>query len=194
MYKVFLNENVINLTSEIQFGSNITVLPLKETSINDVISKVKKHKKIYLYHHNSLKLISNFKKKIKVVKAGGGVVTNSKDEILFIFRRNKWDLPKGKMDKGETIENTAVREVEEETGVKNLVISSFFKDTYHIFKKDSKYFLKQTSWFNMNSNYDGELHPELNEGISKVVWKSRSKIKKIKNTFPNIKLLLKKLI
>ena len=147
-----------------------------------------------MYHHNSLKLISNFKKKIKVVKAGGGVVTNSKDEILFIFRRNKWDLPKGKMDKGETIENTAVREVEEETGVKNLVISSFFKDTYHIFKKDSNYFLKQTSWFNMSSNYDGELHPELNEGISKVVWKSRSKIKKIKNTFPNIKLLLKKLI
>ena len=194
MYKVFLNENVINLTSEIQFGSNITVLPLKETSIDDVISKVKKRKKIYLYHHNSLKLISNFKKKIKVVKAGGGVVTNSKDEILFIFRRNKWDLPKGKMDKGETIENTAVREVEEETGVKNLVVSSFFKDTYHIFKKDSKYFLKQTSWFNMSSNYDGELHPELNEGISKVVWKSRSKIKKIKNTFPNIKLLLKKLI
>ena len=83
---------------------------------------------------------------------------------------------------------------EEETGVKNLVISSFFKDTYHIFKKDSKYFLKQTSWFKMSSNYDGELHPELNEGISKVVWKSRSKIKKIKNTFPNIKLLLKKLI
>ena len=81
MYKVFLNQNVIILTSEIQLGSNITVLPLKKTSIGKIISNVKKHKKIYLYHHNSKKLISRFKKKIKVVKAGGGIVTNFKKEL-----------------------------------------------------------------------------------------------------------------
>ena len=63
MYKVFLNQNVIILTCEIQLGSNITFLPLKKTSLSDIISKVKKHKKIYLYHHNSKKLISRFKKK-----------------------------------------------------------------------------------------------------------------------------------
>ena len=190
MYKVFLNQNVIILTSEIQLGSNITVLPLKKTSIGKIISNVKKHKKIYLYHHNSKKLISRFKKKIKVVKAGGGIVTNFKKETLFIFRRNKWDLPKGKMDQGESIEKTAIREVEEETGIQNLVISSFFMDTYHIFKKENKYFLKETSWFNMKSDYEGDLNPELSEGITKAVWKSKEKIKKIKNTFPNIKLLL----
>tara|TARA_B100000767_G_scaffold275538_1_gene313146 strand:- start:3512 stop:4090 length:579 start_codon:yes stop_codon:yes gene_type:complete len=190
MYKVFLNQNVIILTSEIQLGSNITVLPLKKTSIRNIISNVKKHKKIYLYHHNSKKLISRFKKKIKVVKAGGGIVTNFKEETLFIFRRNKWDLPKGKMDQGESIEKTAIREVEEETGIQNLVISSFFMDTYHIFKKENKYFLKETSWFNMKSDYEGDLNPELSEGITKAVWKSKEKIKKIKNTFPNIKLLI----
>ena len=190
MYKVFLNQNVIILTSEIQLGSNITVLPLKKTSIGNIISNVKKHKKIYLYHHNSKKLISRFKKKIKVVKAGGGIVTNFKKETLFIFRRNKWDLPKGKMDQGESIEKTAIREVEEETGIQNLVISSFFMDTYHILKKEKKYFLKETSWFNMKSDYEGDLNPELSEGITKAVWKSKEKIKKIKNTFPNIKLLL----
>lgn len=191
MYKVFLNQNVIILTSEIQLGSNITVLPLKKTSLSDIISKVKKHKKVYLYHHNSKKLVSKFKKKIKVVKAGGGIVTNSKQETLFIFRRNKWDLPKGKMDDGESIEYTAVREVQEETGIKNLAISSFFMNTYHIFKKENKYFLKETSWFNMKSDYDGELYPELSEGITKVVWKNKADTKKIKNTFPNIKLLIK---
>ena len=190
MYKVFLNKNVIILTNEIPLDSDITLLPLKKTSLSDIISKVKKHKKIYLYHHNSKKLISRFKKKIKVVKAGGGIVTNFKKETLFIFRRNKWDLPKGKMDHGESIEKTAIREVEEETGIQNLVISSFFMDTYHIFKKENKYFLKETSWFNMKSDYEGDLNPELSEGITKAVWKSKEKIKKIKNTFPNIKLLL----
>ena len=63
-------------------------------------------------------------------------------------------------------------------------------DTYHIFKKGSKFFLKETSWFNMKSDYKGELIPEFNEGITKVVWKSKEKIKKIKKTFPNIKLLI----
>jgi 8-oxo-dGTP pyrophosphatase MutT (NUDIX family) len=190
MYKVFLNKNVIILTNEIPLDSNITLLPLKKTSLSDIISKVKKHKKIYLYHHNSKKLISRFKKKIKVIKAAGGIVTNSNKETLFIFRRNKWDLPKGKMDNDESIERTAIREVQEETGIKDLVISSYFMDTYHIFKKGSKFFLKETSWFNMKSDYKGELIPEFNEGITKVVWKSKEKIEKIKKTFPNIKLLI----
>ena len=190
MYKVFLNKNVIIVTSEIQSGSDIKVFPLKKTPLSDIILKVKKHKKIYLYHHNSKKLISRFKKKIKVIKAAGGIVTNSNKETLFIFRRNKWDLPKGKKDNGESIEETAIREVEEETGIKDLVISSYFMDTYHIFKKGSLFFLKETSWFNMKSDYKGELIPEFNEGITKVVWKSKEKIKKIKKTFPNIKLLI----
>lgn len=190
MYKVFVNENVILLTSQIPFGSKINLFDLKKISINDIISNVKKHKKIFLYHKNSEKLISIFKKKIKVISAGGGIVKNSFDETLFIFRRNKWDLPKGKKDKGETIDVTALREVREETGIVDLKIIDFRTITYHIFKKNSEYCLKETTWYEMTSNFDGEFVPEIKEDITKVVWKNAKKIKKLKNTFPNIKLLL----
>lgn len=190
MYKVFINQNVIVLTNKVQFGTKITVLPLKETSLDDIIKKLKKRKTIFLYHHNPNKLISHFKKKLKLVRAGGGIVKNHKDETLFIYRRDKWDLPKGKMDKGESIEETALREVEEETGVKNLIIIDLFKHTYHIFKKGNKHYLKETTWFNMKTDYDDILKPEFKEEITKVIWKSKKQIKEIKNTYPNIKLLL----
>ena len=190
MYKVFVNENVILLTSQIPFGSKINLYDLKKTSLADIISNVKKHKKIFLFHKNSEKLISSFKKKIKVISAAGGIVKNSFDETLFIYRRNKWDLPKGKKDKGETIDLTALREVKEETGIGNLKIIDFRMKTYHIFKKNNEYCLKETTWYNMISDFDGKFVPEIKEDITKVVWKNESKIQKIKNTFPNIKLLL----
>ncbi len=190
MYKVFVNENVILLTSEIPFGSKINLFDLKKISLKEIISNVKKHKKIFLFHKNSEKLISSFKKKIKVISAGGGIVKNSFDETLFIYRRNKWDLPKGKKDKGETIDLTALREVKEETGIGNLKIIDFRMKTYHIFKKNNEYCLKETTWYNMISDFDGKFVPEIKEDITKVVWKNESKIQKIKNTFPNIKLLL----
>ena len=190
MYKVFINQDVIILTSEIPFGKKINLYDLKKKSLDEIISLVKKHHKIFLFHKNSEKLVSTFQKKIKVVKAGGGIVKNTNDETLFIYRRNKWDLPKGKMDKGETIDQTALREVKEETGIKNLSIIDFKMNTYHVFKKGKEYRLKETSWFNMLSTHVGSFSPESKEGITKVVWKSNKKIKKIKNTFPNIKLLL----
>ena len=190
MYKVFVNENVIILTNKIPFGSKINLFDLKKISLIDIVSNVKKHKKIFLFHKNSEKLILNFKKKIKVIFAAGGIVKNNLDETLFIYRRNKWDLPKGKIDKGETIDQTALREVKEETGIVDLKIVDFRTKTYHIFKKNNEYCLKETTWYNMVSNFDGEFIPELKEDITKVVWKNDKKIKKIKNTFPNIKLLL----
>ena len=173
MYKVFVNQDEIILTGKVPFGDKISIYDLKKISILEIVKLVKKQKRIFLFHKNPKKLISTFAKKIKIVKAGGGVVKNKKDEILFIYRRNKWDLPKGKMDKGETIKDTALREVMEETGIDSLKIIDFKMITYHIFKKDKKFRLKETHWFNMKSNYDGEFNPESSEGITKVVWKTK---------------------
>ena len=146
---------------------------------------------MYLYHEKKKELLSIFKKKLPLVIAGGGLVLNKKSRILFIFRNGKWDLAKGKLDKGETIEEAAVREVEEETGVKKLKVDKFLQKTYHIFKRNGTFKLKETHWFLMHTNYDGQLSPQCDEGIEIVEWKKESEIKKaLKNSYQNIKLVI----
>ena len=111
--------------------------------------------------------------------------------MLFIFRRGKWDLPKGKSDIGETNKQTALREVTEETGIKELVIKNFFKTTFHLVRNNGKYFLKETRWFLMYSNYQGKLDPQVEEGIKSVKWKNIKQINNIKEkTFKNISIIL----
>ena len=190
MYKVFVNQSLVVLTSQIPFGSKINIYSLREISIGEIIIKVKKYKKIFLYHKKLKKLLPLFFEKIKVIKAGGGIVKNSLNQILFIYRRNKWDLPKGKMDAGESIDQTAIREVLEETGAKGLEIINLNAVTYHVFKNDNKFFLKETTWYNMKANNSSNLIPEEKEGITKVVWKNKAEILNKKNIYPNIKLLL----
>ena len=136
------------------------------------------------------KILKLFMHKIPVVVAGGGFVINKKGKVLFIYRNGKWDLPKGKVDKGESIERAAMREVEEETGVKNLKIERFLHTTFHIFKRNGEYRLKQTHWFIMSTDYKGKLVPEKSEGIKRVKWKGPKKTKKaLKNSYHNIKIL-----
>ena len=89
-------------------------------------------------------ILNMFKKKYPEIIAAGGKVINNKSEILFIYRNKKWDLPKGKAEKNEIISETALREVEEETGIKNLSIIKPLDKTHHIFKRDGKNYLKST--------------------------------------------------
>jgi 8-oxo-dGTP pyrophosphatase MutT (NUDIX family) len=125
-----------------------------------------------------------------VQKAGGGLVYNKKNEVLFIFRNGKWDLPKGGIEKGEEIEYTALREVEEETGVNKLVITDKLQKTYHIFKRNGRYKLKITHWFEMRTSFEGTPIGQLEEGIEKVAWLSANEIQEaLKNSYENIKLL-----
>ena len=121
------------------------------------------------------------------------VILNKNNEILAVSRKDNHEdfgLPGGKVDPEDlTLLDAIQREVKEETGIVNLEIIDFNQITFHIFKKAKKYRLKETHWYNMRSDFDGEFKPELSEGISKVKWKRRNKIENITNTFQNIKLL-----
>jgi len=167
-------------------------MPIKKTNLQKVFKKVEsgKLKNLNLYHKKEDKLLKHLKKKLKTVIAGGGLVINKKGEILFIHRKGKWDLPKGKTEKNETIEESAVREVIEETQVKDLIVKKLIQPTYHIIKTRDTYKLKETFWFEMHTSYTGELKPETSESIDQAVWKDLDGTKSaLLDTYENIKLL-----
>lgn len=192
MYKVFVNELPLILTNKLSETVDGKYYPLNDDSINEAIKALKKKKlpEAYIYHPNHEEILKKFTKRIPLTVAAGGVVTNPKGKVLFIYRNDKWDLPKGKLDKGESIEDCAIREVMEETGVKGLRIENFLKTTYHIYKNSGTYTLKEVHWFAMRTEYSGKLKPEKKEGIVKVKWKGPKKIQKaLQNSYTNIKIL-----
>ncbi|MBZ9788067.1 NUDIX hydrolase [Psychroflexus sp. CAK57W] len=195
MYKVFVNDVPIILSTQENIGSNYTNIPIKKAKLKKLIRQIESGDLIYLnlYHKKEHKLLKHLKRKLKVIVAGGGLVYNSKNEILFIYRNKKWDLPKGKAEKNENIEETALREVEEETHVRGLEIVSFLQTTYHIINRNDKYKLKETHWYEMKTDFEGELIPELSEGIKKAKWKNFEKTQKaLIKSYANIKLLFPK--
>ncbi|MFD2516613.1 NUDIX hydrolase [Salinimicrobium flavum] len=192
MYKVFVNDIPIILSTEKDLGEKYTSIPIKEVKFKRIIKKINKGKLLYinLYHPKKEKLLKHLFKKLPVVTAGGGMVFNPEKEVLFIYRNGRWDLPKGKIEKDESLEEGAIREVEEETGVKGLKVDKFLQKTYHVFQRKGKYKLKVTYWFQMSTDYTGELVPEEKEGIMKVKWKDVVKAQKaLKKSYANIKLL-----
>lgn len=193
MYRVFVNDKPILLTTEISEETNFKNYLLDTVNIEKVIKELNTTdlEAVRLIHKNPDKLLKKFLKKLPNVIAGGGKVYNEQGDILFIFRNNKWDLPKGKAESKESIEETSVREVEEETGVKDLEIVKPLDITYHIFKRHGKYKIKVTHWFEMKTTYSGELEPQENEGITKVEWLNAAEsANALNNSYANIKLLV----
>ena len=153
MYKVFVNDKPLFLTNEIFKETDFQLFLLESVDIKQLIVKMFQNKiqKAYLFYPNEKEIMKKLKTKIPANKAGGGLVYNKNGDVLFIFRGGKWDLPKGGIEKGEEIEDTALREVEEETGVKGLKITRKLSKTYHIFKRNGRYKLKITHWFEMKT-------------------------------------------
>ena len=151
--------------------------------------------KYKVYINNKQKIITDnwelFCSKYNFIEASGGVVYNHDKQILMIYRHGKWDLPKGKIEIGESPESCAIREVEEECGVYNLNILGKLNNTYHTYSVDKIQFLKQTYWFRMKTDFSGELIPQKEEGIDRVCWVDKDEVTdKLKNSFENIKQLL----
>lgn len=111
-----------------------------------------------------------FKSLFSLIEAGGGVVRSPQDEVLMIYRNGRWDLPKGKLETGESIRECALREVEEECGITGLELGDLIVHTYHIYELQGEWLLKCTAWFGMSHPAVGELTPQIEEGITEIRW------------------------
>lgn len=193
MYTVYVGDKPIILTSKIEKETNFKSYLLKSVNIGKVIKFLNNTdlEAVHLIHKNEDKLLKKFLKLLPNVVAGGGKAYNYKNEILFIYRNDKWDLPKGKTEGKESIEETAIREVEEETGVEGLKIVKPLPTTYHIFKRNGKHKIKVTYWFEMRTDFKGKLSPQENEGITKVEWlDAKASQKALENSYANIRVLV----
>lgn len=139
------------------------------------------------YHTDLDKLKEAFFKKFTLIKAGGGLVTNDREEVLLIFRRGKWDLPKGKLDPDETMEECALREVREETGLKEITLLAPLVKTFHTYHQGTRFILKESHWYTMKVTGDQILIPQTEEDIEETRWVAKDQLNNYKKkSFPSI--------
>lgn len=202
MYKVFFNDR------------KITVLQKTDITLNKSIKYTENLHSISDVKHWFLDFISEDEKEVimicediekfwekvfvpsfKLIKAAGGVVKRN-GQLLFIFRNEKWDLPKGKVDNGESVEKAAIREVQEECGISGHSILKKLPATYHIYqspyiKSKGKWVLKETFWFEMGYAGNENGKPQNEENITEIRWFERSELNEVlANTYENLKQVI----
>lgn len=139
------------------------------------------------YHPKLSALKETFFKKFNLVLAAGGLVRNEKNELLLIFRRGKWDLPKGKCEKNEKPDACALREVKEETGLKILSLKEKIAITYHSYHEGTHFNLKESHWWLMEAGAEQQLIPQTEEGILEIKWVQAMEVKNYRaETFPSV--------
>ena len=192
--KVYYNSKYILLTTDdIQQSGNqliVNTIDLPKELINEGIKKFIQQNdgpNLILKCKNSDFLFEEIKTQFKYIEAAGGLISQN-DKYLFIYRLKKWDLPKGKIDKGENPQQAAIRECEEECAISNLEIRKELPSTYHIYPYKTGFALKTTFWFLMTSNFTGNLIPQTSENIEKAEWLDEAAIKNvvISNTYPSV--------
>lgn len=129
-----------------------------------------------------------FRKRFEVIRAAGGLVENERGDILFIHRRGCWDLPKGKIDEGESVEECALREIREETGLERLNIVKPLCITYHTYEFRGSDVLKESHWFHVKGHSEDVLTPQTEEDIEDILWADRGRVPELlTSTYPSIR-------
>lgn len=180
-YKIYINESPLILTQTSDLGdetaferSLIHALyrgkPKMLLNYIELLEKNKHHEGIIIQADNVDQLWRDFKSLYNYIKAGGGLVLNPFGKVLLIFRRGVWDLPKGKQDPGETLAQTAVREVCEETGLIDLELIERLNNGYHCYLMSKQRTLKRTRWYLMKTNSPDQLMLQKEEGIQDAAW------------------------
>ena len=187
MYKVFFNDRTV------YFGDDFSKAFVKHkglfyrynnihelSELVGVFEALTEINNLYIFHEDMVELFEEFKACFKVIEAGGGLVMNERGEFLSIFRNGVWDLPKGKLEKGQDFASAALREVEEETGLHGIQIVDPLMSTYHTYILKGKHILKKTRWFEMR--YAEKEAPVLQteEGITDYSWVTPGRTGKIR--------------
>ena len=192
--KIYFESKFILITDEpIQLSENQLIVDIENVSEILLIESVKKiieqseKNNLILVSKNVGETFQKIKQAFIFIEAAWGLIKNG-DNYLFIHRLDKWDLPKGKLDKGESKEHAAIRECEEECGISDLEIVNELPSTYHIYAYKTGFALKTTYWFLMQSSYSGALVPQTEEHIDKAEWMNKEQIENIvvKKTYPSV--------
>lgn len=198
-YQVFIDEHSIFIGEDRksiqQFEDIFELYEPTPDDIDLIVEWLSKEKEttqhVFLNTSDPNSLWEKFQSRFKLIEAAGGLVKNSDKEILFIHRLGKWDLPKGKLEKGENPQEAAVREVEEECGISNLKLEAEVEPTYHMYFHKEKWVLKKTYWFNMYYAGKEKLIPQLEEAIEKAEWVKQSNLEKqLENTYSSLKKMI----
>lgn len=198
MYKVFVYGKPVYLTDNLgsfqQTPHQHKGVFTNTDDLEKLIKKIRTNKTIeeyVIYSFDMAALWDGFRTVFMVIDAGGGVIRNSKGEILFIFRKGKWDLPKGKIEPGETIAEGAVREVMEECGLTKVTLGRLLTTTYHTYTQGNKRILKLSHWYEMEVPNGQKLVPQLEEDITEIKWIKPSRLNEVRsNTFKSVADLL----
>jgi 8-oxo-dGTP pyrophosphatase MutT (NUDIX family) len=190
-YRIYINQKVVLLTqSTPKQAEKYEQLDQQSFDLKTLYNKVSgDNPKAYYYVlcDDVKAFFKKVKKSVTLVEAAGGLVKSKKDGYLFIFRNGKWDLPKGKLEKGEKPKEGAVREVEEECGISIDECGKKIVNTYHVYTLKGAVVLKKTYWFKMKYDGKAKLKPQIEEGITEVRWMGKKDINLVAgNTFPSI--------